>query len=81
MPDAPVVPGDTAGTERGADRPDDVTEPQLHAIHAIASDGEDHHLDEDGSIARSVLAFNTWLGAQTGGPKLRLDLARDPVRG
>ncbi len=65
---------DPACTGRSTDdRPDDVDGFQLHAVYAVAADGEDRGYDVDGSIDRSVASFNEWLSRQTGGSKLRLD--------
>jgi hypothetical protein len=59
----------------GADRPDEVGGFQIHVVYAIPSDGIDRGRDQDGEIARSVAAFETWLDGQTGGTKLLLDTA------
>lgn len=55
------------------DRPDDVGGYQIHAMYVLPSDGMDEGLDINGSIVQSVTAFNGWLSAQTGGPRLRVD--------
>ena len=57
------------------DRPDDVVAPQVHVVYAVASDGTDRRLDVDGTIARSVLAWNGWLARESGGGRIRLDTA------
>lgn len=83
---APVGGGDTAppdtgmagsntwsGLERSlADRPDDVTGPQVHFIYAVPSDLQDRRLDLTNNFQYSVLAMNRWLGTQIG-QQLRLD--------
>jgi hypothetical protein len=56
-----------------ADRPDEVRGPQVHAVYAIPSDGEDRALDTTGAVAASVDSFQRWLARETGGPNLRLD--------
>lgn len=56
-----------------SDRPDDSANYQVHVMYVLPSDGQDDALDTSGTIATSVSAFNTWLGQQTGGPRLRLD--------
>ncbi|HVV84307.1 MAG TPA: hypothetical protein VHE35_14640 [Kofleriaceae bacterium] len=70
----PIDAPDVAGRAR-ADRPDDVLGPQVHVFYVLPADGVDRQLDVDGSIARSVAAWNGWLAAQSGGPRLRLDTA------
>jgi hypothetical protein len=62
---------DQARTE--ADRPDDVSGPQVHLVYAVPSDGTDRRLDADGVIAASFEAAQTWLAGETGGRNLRLD--------
>jgi len=54
------------GQARGADLPDDVSGPQVRVLYVLPSNGVDHHLDTDGTIARSVAAWNDWLFGQTG---------------
>jgi S-layer homology domain len=56
-----------------SDRADDTGGYQVHAMYVVASDGPDAALDTNGSIARSMDAFNAWLAGQTGGAALRLD--------
>lgn len=56
-----------------ADRPDDVTGPQIHVLYALPADGEDRHFDDDGSLEGSVSSFQQWLAGQTGGKALRMD--------
>ena len=55
------------------DRADEVRGPQLHAVYALPSDGEDRALDTSGAIAASVEAFQRWLARETGGTNFRLD--------
>ncbi|MHB8641677.1 MAG: hypothetical protein ACYDA3_02150 [Gaiellaceae bacterium] len=55
------------------DRPDDVAGPQIHVVYAVPADAADRRLDTDGTLARSVAAWNAWLAGQTGGRGLRLD--------
>lgn len=50
-----------------ADRPDDVSGPQIHAIYAIPADGVDRELDTNGTIEESVDSWNSWLASQTDG--------------
>lgn len=64
-----AIPGSRATT----DRPDDVSGAQIHVVYALPSDGADRRLDTDGTLARSVEAFQRWLDGQTGGRRLRLD--------
>jgi hypothetical protein len=56
-----------------ADRPDDVSGPQIHIVYAVPADGEDRHLDVNGSIEGSVSSFELWLARETGGRALRMD--------
>ncbi len=58
-----------------SDRPDDVTGPQVHVFYVVPADGEDRQLDLDGTLARSVAAWNGWLGRELGGAGFRLDTA------
>ena len=56
-----------------ADRPDEITGPQVHILYVLPKDSPDQTLDTNGTIARSVAAFQTWLAGQTLGRRLRLD--------
>jgi len=56
-----------------ANRPDDVSGYQIHAMYVLPIDGDDSELDVGGSIETSVMAFNNWLAQQSGGARLRLD--------
>lgn len=57
------------------DQPDD--QPGAYQIHILYVEPADVtaavHLDEDGSLRRSVTAWLAWMARQTGGPKLRFD--------
>jgi hypothetical protein len=55
------------------DRPDDVTGYQVHLMYVLPNNGIDRRLDISGTLATSVLSFQNWLAAQTGGTRLRLD--------
>ncbi len=47
---------------------------QVHVLYVEPSDRTaTRELDTDGSLRRSVTAWSSWLAAQTGGPKLRID--------
>lgn len=72
---APSSPEGAAPERATADRSDDASGYQVHAIYAVPSDGEDHHFDTDGSIARSVAAMNSWLATRANGTHLRVDTA------
>ena len=63
----PVLPRATA------DRPDDVTGPQIHVMYVLPSDGTDRELDTDGTLKNTVESFQTWLAGKTGGRPLRAD--------
>jgi len=56
-----------------ADRPDDVSGPQIHALYVVPSDGADRALDTDGTVAASVGNWQRWFESQTLGGGLRLD--------
>ena len=65
--DAPIV------VERSlTDRPDDVAGPQIHAVYAVARDGEDVNLDRLGRIGWSLRATVDWLTEKLG-RRLRVD--------
>ena len=55
-----------------SDRPDDVAGPQIHAVYAVASDGEDVNLDRQGRIGWSLGATVDWLTEKLG-RRLRVD--------
>ena len=57
-----------------ADRPDSVSGPQVHVVYALPSDGVDRSLDVDGTLTRSVTAWERWLA----GPDRRADAASRP---
>jgi hypothetical protein len=63
----------TALPRATADRPDDLAGPQIHVVYAVPSDGEDRHLDDNGTLEGSVASFQAWLAQETGGPALRMD--------
>jgi hypothetical protein len=56
-----------------ADRPDDVSGPQIHALYVLPTDGADRELDVDGTVAASVANWQRWFESQTLGGGLRLD--------
>ena len=56
-----------------ADRRDDVTGPQIHALYVLPSDGADRGLDTNGTIAASFANWQGWLRGQTFNNGLRLD--------
>jgi hypothetical protein len=61
---------------RLADAPDDVAHARsIHIIYAVASDGTDRQLDTNGTLVRTVLAWNNWMRIQTQGRGLRIDTA------
>ena len=57
------------------DRPDD--SPGAYQVHVLYVEPSDRTaprpLDTDGTLERSVTAFNAWLSSRTAGPKLRFD--------
>lgn len=63
------------------DLPDDA--PGAYRIHVLYVEPSDRtataRLDEDGSIRRSVTAFNGWLEARTGGPRFRIDTCKGVI--
>jgi List-Bact-rpt repeat protein len=56
-----------------ADRADDVSGPQIHALYVLPADGPDRGLDTDGTVAASVANWQRWFESQTLGGGLRLD--------
>src|SRR5262249_25039327 len=56
-----------------ANRPDDISGAQVHALYFVPSDGADRAYATDGPIAASVATFRAWLKGQTGGQELRAD--------
>lgn len=58
------------------DQPDDFSGPQIHIVYAIASDGEDQHLDTAGQIRYAVEAAQDFLAA-----KIRRGLRVDTYNG
>ncbi len=76
---APVSPTNCyqvagASTRSTTDLPDDNSGYQIHLLYILPSDGVDHMYDINGSIAKSVSAWQNWLCNQTGGKTLRLDM-------
>jgi hypothetical protein len=59
-----------------ADRPDEAVGPQVHAIYALPSDGQDAALDTNGTVGAWLSAFNDWLAQQSGGVRVRIDTAQ-----
>jgi len=73
---APATPDAEVAGRALVDRADDdAGAPQVHVLYVIPSDGDDRRLDVDGTLARSVSAWNGWLATRTGGVRLRLDTA------
>lgn len=62
-----------------ADRPDETTDHQVHVVYAVAADGEDRGYDTDGTITRSVYAFDDWLFRKTGKQRIRFDRSGDAL--
>jgi hypothetical protein len=56
-----------------ADRPDDVSGAQVHAIYVVPSDGVDRSLDVETAIHYTVASFQNWLAGKTGGRAIRMD--------
>jgi hypothetical protein len=56
-----------------ADRRDDVTGPQVHALYVLPSDGADRRLDANGTIAASFANWQAWVREQTFNNGIRLD--------
>ncbi len=60
--------GAQGATRSVVDQRDDLATPQqVHVIYALPSDGIDHELDTNGTLAASVGSWQTWLRGQTGG--------------
>jgi hypothetical protein len=75
-PDADTGPPDaTPGcAERSeGDRPDAVSGRQVHVVYVIPADGEDRHLDTDGTIQTSVAAADAWFTSIAAGQSMRFD--------
>jgi hypothetical protein len=68
------APGAAALDRATSDRPDALAGPQVHVLYVLPSDSPDEALDTNGTIEKSVDAWNGWLRGQTGGNGLRLDL-------
>ena len=66
--DAPRSPdASTLRPRREADAPDEVTGAQLHVLYVVPSDRDPMPgLDRDGTLARTVKAFNHWVQLQLG---------------
>jgi len=63
-----------AGARAAADQPDAASGYQLHALYVLPRDGVDRGLDTDGTLGRSIGAFEAWFAGQTGGKqRLRVD--------
>lgn len=80
QPAAPIVPAPEPPAppmwpRTTADQPDDVSGPQVHAVYAIASDGEDLGLDTDGTIRAMVTNMQAFLVARIP-QRFRLDTHR-----
>ena len=70
---SPVAAAPDALPRATADRPDDVSGPQIHAVYVLPADGADRALDTDGTIAASVANWQRWFVSQTLGGGLRID--------
>jgi hypothetical protein len=57
----------------GVDRPDDTATYQIKIMYVVPNDGFDRQLDLNGTLARSVEAWERWFQGQSGGQRLRLD--------
>ena len=64
-----------------SDPPDDAPDDsRIHVLYVEPSDRTaPARLDEDGSIRRSVTAFNGWLQARTGGSRFRIDTCKGVI--
>ena len=56
-----------------ADRPDELTGPQVRVLYVIPSDAEDRGYDTTVHIAYTVASFQRWLAGRTGGRAFRMD--------
>ena len=70
---SPVAAAPDALPRATADRPDDVSGPQIHAVYVLPADGTDRALDTDGTVAASVANWQRWFVSQTLGGGLRID--------
>ena len=69
---ATAVLDNPGGTRSFADRPDDISGPQIHVVYATRAAGEDRELDRNGSIEGSFEIIQEWLESEIG-RTLRLD--------
>ncbi|MEA2600878.1 MAG: hypothetical protein QOF89_1870 [Acidobacteriota bacterium] len=74
----PVAPDPSGGCwsespRSTTDRTDDAGGNQVHLMYVLPSDGVDRALDTNGTIERSVSAFEQWFEGQSGGRRLRID--------
>ncbi len=61
------------GPRAMADQPDDLGGPQVKVLYVVPVDRTDRQLDIDGTLARSVSAFQGWLRRESGGQQFRMD--------
>lgn len=55
------------------DQPDDVSGPQIKVMYVLPSDATDRLLDVNGTLTRSVGAFQGWLRRESGGQQFKMD--------
>jgi hypothetical protein len=67
------VPQSPNGNRSVENRPDENAGAQVQVVYALPADGEDRHMDTDGTISASVDAIQAWLAGETGGRTLRFD--------
>ena len=68
-----AILGSGEGARRSfADRPDDISGPQIHVVYAVLKDDKDRELDRHGLIATSFENIQDWLASEIG-RTLRLD--------
>jgi hypothetical protein len=63
------------GSRRGADMPDDSDQFQLHPFYALPPGAKDFEFDRNGQLEAFLTRANTWFAAESGGSRLRFDLA------
>ena len=68
----PTVLDNPVGMRSSADRPDDISGPQIHVVYATRTGDEDRELDRNGSVDGSFEIIQEWLESEIG-RTLRLD--------
>jgi hypothetical protein len=71
---AGLLAGPASARDRATrDMPDDLSEPQVHFLYVVPSDGADRQLDANGAMEQSIARIQRWLATQGGNQELRID--------